>query len=102
MLGQWRETEPGRMAREESVRGNNALALAFYRLLQIFRKTWVTFGENCPYCDSLGGRTLDIDAFFLSLGQSFLPEGAAAALIVGMDVGHAPAHEGCDCMVVAG
>jgi HK97 family phage portal protein len=102
LLAHWREVEPARTAREESVRGNNALALAFLGLLGVARKTWVTFGDNCPYCNSLKGRTVGIDSFYLSVGQSFLPIGADVPLIVGSNVGHAPAHEGCDCMVVAG
>jgi hypothetical protein len=101
MLETYRESEPERVARQESVRANNALAIALYGLMQLFRKRWITFGDNCPYCDSLAGRTIDLDAFFLALGQQFLPEGAAAPLIPGQNVGHAPAHEGCDCMVVA-
>jgi HK97 family phage portal protein len=102
MLETYRENEPERMARQESVRANNALAIALYGLMQVFRKRWITFGDNCPYCDSLAGRSIDLDAFFLALGQQFLPEGAAMPLIPGQNVGHAPAHEGCDCMVVAG
>ena len=102
MLEHLRESEPERMARQESVRANNALAIALYGLMQIFRKRWITFGDNCPYCDSLAGRTIDLDAFFLALGQQFLPEGAELPLIPGQNVGHAPAHDGCDCMVVAG
>jgi len=97
-----RENEPAHLAREESVRASNALALALYRAWQVLRKRWITIGDNCPYCDGLAGRTIGIDSFFLALGQSFLPEGAAVPLIVGNDVGHAPAHDGCDCMVVAG
>ena len=102
MLEHLRESEPERVARQESVRANNALAIALYGLMQIFRKRWITFGDNCPYCDSLAGRTIDLDAFFLALGQQFLPAGAELPLIPGQNVGHAPAHEGCDCMVVAG
>ena len=101
MLESYRENEPARMARQESVRVNNALAIALYGLMQVFRKRWITFGDNCPYCDSLAGRTIDLNAFFLALGQMFLPEGAEVPLIPGQNVGHAPAHEGCDCMVVA-
>ena len=101
-LTRLRENEPAHLAREESVRASNALALALYLAWQVFRKTWVTFGDNCPYCDSLAGRTIDINAMFLAMGQTFMPEGASLPLVVGNDVGHAPAHDGCDCMVVAG
>lgn len=102
MLEEWRESRPGQLAGEESVRVNNALALGFYRLLRVKNKLWVTFGENCPYCDSLAGRTIPLDGYFLLQGQDFKPEGAGDALRVGGNVGHAPAHGGCDCMIVAG
>ncbi len=102
MLESYRENEPERVARQESVRANNALAIALYGLMQVFRKRWITFGDNCPYCDKLAGRSIDLNAFFLSVGQQFLPEGAELPLIPGQNIGHAPAHEGCDCMVVAG
>jgi HK97 family phage portal protein len=101
-LGTWREEVPGQVAREESVRVGNGLALAILILLGVTRKTWVTIGENCPYCDSLGGRTIEIDSFFLQMGQSFMPGGADGPLVVGNNVGHAPAHRGCDCVIVAG
>lgn len=101
-LSEWREEIPAQVAQEESVRVGNALALAFLLLLGVTRKTWVTVGKNCPYCDSLSGRTIQIESFFLSAGQSFLPVGADSPLVMGGNVGHAPAHRGCDCVVVAG
>jgi hypothetical protein len=36
--GNLRESEPERMARQESVRANNALAIALYGLMQLFQK----------------------------------------------------------------
>lgn len=101
-LETWREEVPEQTAREESVRVGGALALAFLLALGASRKTWVTVGKNCPYCDSLSGRTIGIEAHFLLGGQSFMPEGAGSPLVVGSDVGHAPAHRGCDCVIVAG
>lgn len=101
-LEAWREEGPGRVAREESVRIGGALALAFLIALGASRKTWVTVGENCPYCAELSGRSIGIESFFLTVGQSFMPGGADVPLVVGNDVGHAPAHRGCDCVIVAG
>lgn len=97
-----RETQPGRIAMHESVRAANAVAMAAYRAMGVSKKTWVTFGENCPYCQELGGRTLALEGFFLGQGQSWQPMGASRPLVVNGNIGHAPAHEGCDCMVVAG
>lgn len=102
LMAHWREVEPDRIAAEESVRANNALAIAFYALLGASTKTWVAFGDNCPYCNSLNGKSVGMDTFFLSLGQSFMPEGALSPLMPSSNIGHAPAHEGCDCMVIAG
>jgi len=101
-LAAWREEIPEQVAGEESVRVGNALALAFLTLLGASRKTWVTVGDSCPYCSSLGGRTIGIELYFLGRGQSFQPEGAETPLVVGSNVGHAPAHRGCDCVIVAG
>lgn len=101
-LETWRDEGPERVAREESVRIGGALALAFLLALGASRKTWVTVGESCPYCAELSGRTIGIESFFLSVGQSFMPGGADVPLVVGNDVGHAPAHRGCDCVIVAG
>lgn len=97
-----RETQPARIARHESVRAANGAAMAAYKALGANRKVWVTFGENCPYCADLGGRTVSLESFFLSAGQSLLPAGTDRPLVVNGNVGHAPAHEGCDCMIVAG
>ena len=102
LLTDWRVTKPARIARFESVRASNAVAQAVYKSLGGSRKTWVTFGENCPYCTTLGGRTISMDSFFLGRGQEFQPEGAAEGLKPSYDIGHAPAHEGCDCQVVLG
>jgi hypothetical protein len=101
-MEQRKETRPGRIAREESVRANNALAVAAYMALGVGTKRWVTFGDNCPYCNSLAGRTVGMESPFLAAGIDFMPAGAERPLKVDGHVGHAPAHEGCDCMVVAG
>jgi hypothetical protein len=61
---------------------------------------WVAFGESCPYCSALDGQVVGINRFFLEAGD-FQPEGADRPLTVSSNVGHAPAHAGCDCMTVA-
>jgi hypothetical protein len=54
--------------------------------------------ETLPYCDSLAGRTIDLN-LLPGLGQRSA-RGAELPL-VGAEVGHAR-PDGCDCMVVAG
>jgi HK97 family phage portal protein len=99
-LDHWRETKPARIARDESVRASNAVALAAYGALGRSHKILITFGDNCAYCNALAGNRFNLEIPFLSEGQSFMPEGASAPLVAGGHISHAPIHEGCDCMVV--
>lgn len=97
----WRENKPDQIAQQEAVRFNNALAVHLYSLAGILRLRWVAFGESCPYCSALNGRVVGITKFFLLAGESFEPDGAERPLQVSTGIRHAPAHKGCDCMVVA-
>ncbi len=101
-LTRWREIEPGLRAREEATRANNAIAVAAYAALQILYLRWMTMGDSCPYCSKLEGRTIGIKEHFLQAGTEFQPEGAERPLKITRNIGHPPAHAGCDCMVVAG
>lgn len=98
----WPETRAESTARWESVRFNNALAVGLYGFSGRERIIWRAFGENCPYCTSLNGRTIGINTFFISSGENFQPDGAQSPLTVTNSIRHAPAHDGCDCMVTSG
>jgi HK97 family phage portal protein len=101
-LDHWKEAYPATIARREAVRNNNAVAHFVYAassIVTILR--WATFGENCPYCDSLNGKKVGINEAFLLAGEALQPNGASA-LINHHDTKHPPVHDGCDCMVVAG
>jgi hypothetical protein len=102
-VGGWQESYPETIARRESVRASNAIAVMVYAASAIVsRLVWITFGESCPYCSNLNGRTVGINENFLQAGEAFKPDGAVTALINQHSVKHAPAHDGCDCMVVSG
>jgi hypothetical protein len=102
-LESWEDHDPETIANRESVRANNAVATTIYAMSGMVRVLkWVSFGESCPYCQSLDGTTVGIDEVFLSKGQNYQPDGADRPLRSGHDVRHAPAHDGCDCQVVAG
>lgn len=98
----WRDTKPAAVAAQEAVRFNNALAVNLYKAAGVGGLTWRTFGETCPYCVKLAGKRIGMRDWFLEAGTEFLPDGAERPLRVGTNVRHAPAHAGCDCLVVAG
>ena len=95
------ESEADDYAEDESNTGSNAAAVALYLLLGIQIKKWMAFGESCEYCQALDGRTVATAQWFLdpdnplsvASGMTWVPSG---------NVGHAPLHGGCDCMIVAG
>lgn len=101
-LDHWMDVLPGDMAQEESVRSNNAFAKFIYGLAGIAALRWVTFGNTCAYCRHLGGRQVGMSDYFLLAGSEFMPEGATVVLRPSRNIGHPPAHRGCDCMAIAG
>ena len=101
-LDHWKDAKGADIAMWESVRSNNAVAHFIYQastIVSILR--WATFGESCPYCDSLNGKKIGINEAFLLAGEALDPDGKAP-LINKHDTKHPPVHGGCDCMVVAG
>jgi HK97 family phage portal protein len=97
----WGEWRADNSAHEEATRASNAVAKAAYRTAGIVRMRSMAFGESCPYCRGLDGVIVGIDQVFLEAGVPFQPEGALTPLVVGASKGHAPYHDGCDCMVLA-
>ena len=61
---------------------------------------WVTTGKSCPFCEMLDGQIIGIEENFASAGESLAPEGKTP-LTFNSNIGHAPAHVGCDCDIVA-
>lgn len=98
---QWRAERPDRSAREETTRFNNALAVHLYGMAGIARVRWITIDKSCPYCRSLNYKVIGIRDHFLAAGTEFNPEGADRPMKIGINIGHPPAHRGCDCVTVA-
>jgi len=101
-LDTWPDTRAAVIADEESVRFNNAMAKMVYGALGVQFLRSVAFGENCPYCDALDGVVIGINEFFIKAGGELTVDGTEEPLRSSTDLGHAPYHGGCDCMVVAG
>lgn len=85
----------------ETRRMGNAIALASYGAVGVTVKRWQTVSDNCPYCNQLKGRTIEINEYFLDKGDAVTAAGVSP-LPITANIGHPPAHDGCDCMVVAG
>lgn len=102
-LENWRETRPAGVANEETVRSGNAIAKLVYGAAGIRALRWVTAGsDTCPYCSRLDGVVVDIQQPFLPAGVPFAEDAPDGALVPSRDIGHPPAHRGCDCMIIAG
>lgn len=102
-LDEWEETRAGKVGLHETVRLAGAVAVWAYAANERYRITWVAFGDNCPYCDQLDGKTIDTRSeVFVEGGSEIDPDdGEHDPLPVRYDVGHAPAHGGCDCSLAA-
>lgn len=99
---EWRTERPLGVGHEESVRSGNAFAVALYGFAGVLFLRWVAIGKTCPYCSRLDGKVVGISKPFLPAGAPFAPDAPNGALRPSRDVGHAPAHRGCDCQVIAG
>jgi len=105
-LEEWSEKRPGKLSREESRSGVNAISIAFYGLAAVttgytIKMMWVANGDSCPYCSSLDGKIVGIEEVFVEKGQEFQPDGAERPLSRRVNISHGPLHTGCDCGVVA-
>jgi HK97 family phage portal protein len=101
-FGDWEEKRPAEIARWETVRFNNALAVGIYLMAQRQTIRWMAFNKSCPYCVDLDGQVVGIKSWFIPAGTEFQPEGAERPLTISHNLGHPPAHDGCDCMVISG
>ena len=100
-LDGWVDERGTQIANEESVRSNNAMAVAVYEMLGVTQLMSVAFGKNCPYCDDLDGKIIGIQENYIEGGKDFQPKGAEKPLTSVDNLRHAPYHGGCDCMTVS-
>jgi hypothetical protein len=77
------------------------MAIGLYAAAGVTILRWHSFGESCPYCTRLHGRTVGIQQNFIGAGEDFQPEGVDTPLTPKNDIRHPPAHKGCDCMIQA-
>ena len=99
-LDEWTETRAGKMADRESTQANGAMSVFAYVAGGIVLLRWVTVGANCPLCNSLDGKVVGVEENFVDAGDTVKGAGVSP-LTARRNVGHAPLHAGCDCLVVA-
>ncbi len=97
---EWEEKRPSKTALWETRQAGNAVAKETYRLAGIKRLVWAASGNACSYCQALNGTTIEITENFVNAGEALEPDGADGSLTITVDLGHPPAHDGCDCSVV--
>lgn len=97
----WEDNRADITAKDETVQQGSAVVKFVFILAGVRFLRWVTFGDSCPYCRRLNGKVVGIKANFINAGDEFQPEGALTALVPSVNVGHAPAHKGCDCGITA-
>lgn len=93
-------TRAQKQARRTSFTTVGAIATAVFNAIGLGVR-WVTFGKNCPYCDSLSGKRVAPGQSFVPIGD-FQPDGADRPLRIRGPRKHPPIHGGCDCMVAPG
>jgi len=98
-LSEWTERRPGKMAREETLRGVNAFTLVSFQDSQMVRSVrWVAFGDNCPFCKEMNGRIIPVGTEFVPGGDEVQAD--QATMRTYRNVRHPPLHQGCDCQIV--
>ncbi len=98
-MNEWDEKRPDKVAMDETVRLDGAVAVAIF-LESGFNLRWVVVGTSCPYCETLSGMVVGKEGYFLKQDQELKPDGQPP-MHIRFSKRHPPAHQGCDCMIIA-
>ena len=105
-LDSWATNENGtpskleRIAARQAVQTGEALRREHYKAFGVTKIVWRTTGDNCPYCNSLNGKVVDIER-----DEPFADEGdtlgdADNTYTLKFRALNPPIHKGCDCYLV--
>lgn len=92
----WFESRPSDVAKNETVRTRNAVKRQTWVENGVKALRWVTVGKNCPHCNSMNGKIIGINNYFLAKGETVHPEGHDP-MTVGSNIHHPPLHRSCNC-----
>lgn len=90
------------IARTESIRAANSATVEAYRQSDVVEaKEWLTEMDNrtCPVCESLDGKTIDLDGNFFNEGDT-VTVGETQVSVGGVDVPEPPLHPDCRCTTI--
>lgn len=100
-LDEWEEKRPDKVASNESVRFEGALARFAWDGMGVTKLVWRTGGtDDCPLCEELDGRVVGIERPFVAKGETVEgDDDDTAPLTSRSDVNGPPLHQGCDCSI---
>lgn len=104
---EWRDGLAGgtpraeKIASRESFEANGAVSRWTWVTAGVTRLVWVTFGDNCPFCQRMDGRVVEMSQHFVGKGETFEAPGRAPMRTRSV-IKHPPLHAGCDCGVAPG
>ena len=68
-MTEWAETRADKVARDELHRTMNSTIRETAKRAGVTQMKWVTQGDNCPWCNTLEGRVVDITQHFIGDGE---------------------------------
>ena len=108
-LDEWLEKRARKMAARQTTEGNGAFSKFAYIAGGVVTLRWVTAGAaTCPFCRKLNGKTIETFENFINAGEALesVEEGEGldadkiSNLVPRKNIGHPPAHPGCDCFIL--
>ena len=93
---------PQQVASEEVIKLGDAVARMAFIAAGVVGLIWRTVGDSCPYCVRLNGKRVDSRSSFIQAGEAFEGEGDVPDLVPSSNITHAPAHRGCNCIIIPG
>lgn len=100
-LDEWAQTRSGKIAANEVVQQESAVSRFAWAAVGVTMLMWMNRGsKTCPFCESLDGKVVGIDAPFVGPGN-YQPDGHDGSpwKVRGPKM-HAPIHQGCVCAIV--
>jgi len=100
-VDEWIEKRPDKVATDEVVRLEGVVAMTIY-FANNLKSVWATSGaKTCPYCQSLKGKVIDSESYFVKQNDDLSP-GDNETMHIRQSLQHPPLHQGCDCYLTAG